>query len=102
MITVFGVFDPQAFVVLIISVLGLVPVVLYSREISRWFVLPYVFLFAAAFTTNFENAFLPDLLNFTEHLVGNLGAGIGFALAAYMYRKQSISGEDGLEAETEA
>ena len=94
MTTVFGVFGPQAFVVLIVAVIGVIPVMLYYERTPRWFLVPYGFLFVAAFATNFENAFLPNLLNFTEHLVGNMGAGIAFALAAYMYRQQSITAED--------
>lgn len=95
MAEIFGVFGPQAFVVLVVALIGLVPVALYFEKTSRWFILPYVFLFVAAFATNFENLLLPDLLNLTEHFVGNLGAGIAFALAAYMYRKQSITGPAG-------
>lgn len=90
---VFGVFGPQAFVVLIVAVIGLAPVVLYYSDTYRWFVYAYGFLFAAAFATNFENLFLPDLLNYTEHIVGNMGAGLAFAVAAYMYRKDEIVNE---------
>lgn len=97
MAQVFGAFGAQAFVVLIVAVIGLVPVALYFTKTPKWFLIPYAFLFVAAFATNFENVFLPDLLNFTEHLVGNMGAGLAFLAAAYMYRKQSITadGEQG-------
>lgn len=94
MTTVFGGIGAQTFVVLIIAVIGLVPVALYYRKTPTVFVVPYVFLFVAAFATNFENLFLPDVLNFTEHLVGNLGAGLSFAAGAYVYRQRSITGTD--------
>lgn len=95
MADVFGVFGPQAFVVLIVALIGLGPVVLYYSDTYRWFVFAYGFLLVAAFATNFENVFLPDLLNYTEHIVGNMGAGIAFAVAAYLYRKHHIIGEVG-------
>ncbi|MGM0606615.1 MAG: hypothetical protein ACQETB_13215 [Halobacteriota archaeon] len=94
MTAIFGVFGPQAFVVLIVAVIGLIPVALYRNRTPRLFLAPFVFLFVAAFATNFENAFLPDVLNFTEHLVGNMGAGIAFAVAAYVYRRNSITAND--------
>ena len=82
MAEVLGVFDAQAFVVLVVAVIGLVPVLLYRKATPTVLVVPYAFLTVAAFATNFENVILPDVLNFTEHLVGNLGAGVGFAVAA--------------------
>jgi len=93
--TVFGTFGAQTLVVLIVALVGLVPVVLYRQETPRWFVVAYGFLFVAAFATNFENLFLPTVLNLTEHFVGNLGAGVAFAVAAYVYRQDHIDGTDG-------
>ncbi|WP_251329028.1 hypothetical protein [Haloplanus pelagicus] len=83
-------FGAQSLVVLIIAVVGLVPVGLYYRKIPPWFVVAYGFLFVAAFATNFENVFLPTAMNLIEHFVGNLGAGIAFAVAAYAYRQKRI------------
>lgn len=88
---IFGVFGAQTIVVLIVAIIGLIPIGLYHEKVSRWFLVAFAFLFSAAFATNFENLFLPELLNFSEHLVGNMGAGIAFAVAAYMYRRQSIN-----------
>lgn len=98
---IFGVFGPQAFVVLIVAAIGLVPLALYYQKVPRWFLYAYGLLCVAAFATNFENVLLPDLLNFTEHLVGNMGAGIAFAVAAYMYREQSITADDDTQADAE-
>lgn len=94
MTEIFGVFGAQTFVVLIVAAIGLLPVALYAKKTSGWFVLAYLFLCFGAFATNFENAFLPGWMNFAEHLVGNMGAGIAFALAAYMYRQKSITTEE--------
>lgn len=94
MTQIFGVFGAQAFVVLVVAVIGLVPVVLYRHKTPRWFLVPYAFLFVAAFATNFENLLLPNALNFTEHLVGNMAAGLAFAAAAYVHRRRSILGDD--------
>jgi hypothetical protein len=91
---VFGTFGAQTLVVLIIALVGLVPVVLYRQETPRWFIVAYGFLFVAAFATNFENLFLPTVLNLTEHFVGNLGAGVAFAVAAYVYRRDRINDAD--------
>lgn len=93
MAEVFGVFGAQAFVVLVVAVLGLVPVVLYFEKTPRLFLIPFAFLFVGAFTTNFENVLLPDVLNLVEHTVGNLGAGLAMAAAAYLYRKRTITAE---------
>lgn len=98
MAEVFGTFGAQSFVILIIAVIGLVPVFLYRSETPTWFMVAYGFLFVAAFATNFEDLLLPDLLNLTEHYVGNLGAGVAFAVAAYTYRKRHISSAEEAEA----
>jgi VanZ family protein len=98
---IFGVFGAQSLIILIVAVIGLVPVVLYYEKTPTWFVAAYGFLFVAAFATNFENALLPNVLNLTEHFVGNLGAGLAFAGAAYTYRKREIEG-DGPATGTEA
>jgi hypothetical protein len=98
---VFGVFGAASLVILVVAVVGLIPVVLYRKTTANWFLYAYGFLFVAAFATNFENLLLPDLLNYTEHFVGNLGAGIAFAVAAYVYRKNRIvtDGETGADPE---
>jgi hypothetical protein len=98
---VFSVFGAATFVILVVAIIGLVPVVLYRETTANWFLYAYGFLVVAAFATNFENVLLPDLLNYTEHFVGNLGAGIAFAVAAYMYRKNQIvsDGETGADPE---
>ncbi|WP_281195545.1 hypothetical protein [Halorubrum sp. F4] len=98
MATVFGAIGAQTFVVLVIAAIGVVPVVLYRRETPTVFLVPYAFLAVAAFATNVENLVLPELLNLTEHYVGNLGAGLSFAAAAYLYRRRTIAA-DGDDAE---
>lgn len=98
MSTIIDTFGAQSTVVLVVALVGLIPVILYRQETPRWFVLAYGFLFVAAFATNFESVLLPTALNLTEHFVGNLGAGIAFAVAAYTYRRQNID-TDGTERE---
>lgn len=90
MTTVLGSIGAQTFVVLMIAVIGVVPVVLYRHETPTMFLVPYAFLAVAAFATNVENLVLPDALNLVEHFVGNLGAGLSFAAAAYLYRRQAV------------
>lgn len=82
-----GVFDPQELVVLLVALGGLVPVILYYQETSRWFVIAYGFLLVGAITTNVERVLWPDVVNLVEHLVGNMGAGVAFAVAAYKQHK---------------
>jgi len=93
MTEIFGVFGPATFVILIVAIVGLVPVVIYRNRTDNWFLVAYGFLFVAAVATNFENLLLGNLLNLTEHFIGNLGAGLAFAVAAYVYRKNRIKGD---------
>lgn len=97
-----GALDPQSLVILAVAVVGVVPVVMYYERTSKWFVYAYGFLFVAAFCTNFEYVVLPDLLNYTEHVVGNMGAGLAFAAAAYLYRRRTILPDDDATTRVEA
>lgn len=101
MADIFGM-DPQSLVILIVAVVGLVPVVMYYEETPKWFVIAYGFLFFAAFATNFEDVILPEVLGFLEHFIGNLGAGIAFAVAAYLYRRDVIEADSDEEVAPEA
>ena len=98
MADVFGLFDPQALVVLMVALIGAVPVALYYEKTDKWFVAAYGFLLFAAVVTNLENVLLGDVLNFLEHSVGNLGAGVAFAVAAYRYRIRRVAGQADPEA----
>ncbi|KDE58445.2 hypothetical protein EL22_04730 [Halostagnicola sp. A56] len=93
MTNVLGVSDPQTFIVLVIALIGVIPVIIYRNQTSQWFVLCYCCLFIGAIATNFENVVFGTLLNFVEHIFGNMGAGIAFAVAAYLYRQHSIDTE---------
>lgn len=86
--------NPQELVVLIVAVGGLVPLAMYYHKTSRWFVLAYGFLLVGAITTNVENLLWHDTFNFIEHAIGNMGAGIAFAIGAYVHR-QKITGSSG-------
>lgn len=95
MADVFGIFDPQALVVLVVALIGVIPAVLYRNKVDDWFLYTYGFLFVAALATNLEYLLLPEMLNVMEHVVGNMGAGIAFAASAYLYRQRNIVGETG-------
>jgi 4-amino-4-deoxy-L-arabinose transferase-like glycosyltransferase len=101
MATVFGVFEAASFVILVVAVIGVVPVALYHKKTPTWFITAYACFFIAAFATNFENVLLGDLLNGVEHVFGNLGAGISLAVAAYLYRKNNIKGDDETSVDAE-
>lgn len=101
MANVFGGIGAQTAVVLIVAVVAAVPVILYYEQTYKWFAVGYACLFVAAFATTFESLVLPTVLNVTEHTVGNLGAAVAFAVAAYTYRQQNILGAgDGDRDET--
>lgn len=103
MATVFGFFGAASFVILVVAVLGIIPVALYHQRTPKWFIIAYGCLFIAAFATNFEDVFLPEILNAIEHVIGNLGAGVALAVAAYLYRENRIKGDESgsVDAEVE-
>jgi hypothetical protein len=86
--------EPQSAVLPVIALIGLIPVVLHYRSQSKLFVVGYCFLIVATLATNLENLFLGNVLNATEHIVGLMGSGLAFLLAAYVRRKQVVGDED--------
>ncbi|MFB6151281.1 MAG: hypothetical protein ABEJ40_05690 [Haloarculaceae archaeon] len=84
--------DPHKVVLPIIALIGLVPVVLHYRAESRWFVVGYLLLVVATLATNLESLFLGGILNYVEHVVGLLGAGIAFLAAGYVRRRRVVGG----------
>ena len=97
--------EPSEIVLPIVALIGLVPVVIQYRKESKWFAVGYAFLIVATLSTNLEALFLGDVLNFVEHSLGLMGAGIAFLAAGYLRRKE-VLGEDasllGTDAEAEA
>ena len=83
--------DPQELVVLLVALGGLIPLFAYRRRLSRWLSLPYGFLLVGALATNLENLRWHETLNFIEHSVGNMGAGLAFLLLAIVYRRRIIA-----------
>lgn len=77
--------DPSELVVLLVGLGGLIPVALYARDLPRWVIVAYGFLLLGAITTNVEHLLWHDAVNAVEHGVGNLGAGIAFAVIAYRH-----------------
>lgn len=80
--------NPPELVVLLIGIAGLVPLVVYRSGLEWWVVVPYTFLLTGAILTNVEHLILPTVLNFLEHSIGNLGAGVTMAIAAYVGRNR--------------
>lgn len=78
--------QPQEVVILIVATGGLIPILMYHRWATHWVLIAYGFLLIGAIATNIENLFWHDQINRIEHFVGNLGAGVAFAMVAYAYR----------------
>lgn len=89
-----SVFTPQELVVLLVAVGGVVPVVVYRRKVSTWVLLPYAFLFLGAVLTNAEHILWHEQLNYVEHSVGNMGAGLAMLVAAYLGRRRLGAPDD--------
>ncbi|WP_380676265.1 hypothetical protein [Salinigranum sp. GCM10025319] len=80
--------NPPELVVLLVGLGGLIPVALYARDLPRWVIAAYGFLLFGAIATNVEHVLWYDAVNAVEHGVGNLGAGIAFALIAYRHGRR--------------
>lgn len=87
-----GPFSVLELTALIVSLVGLVPVLSQYRSGTRLFTAGYLLLVAGMVATNVEAVVLPVVLNFTEHVVGIGLAGVVFMVAAYQRRKQIGSG----------
>jgi acyl-CoA synthetase (AMP-forming)/AMP-acid ligase II len=85
---------PPELVVLLVAGGGLAIVALFSRRLSRWFALAYGCLLVGAVATNAEHLLMPRTLNLVEHAVGNMGAGLATAVAAYVYRQHNVVGPE--------
>jgi len=83
----------------IVALLGVVPVAIQYRDRSRWFALGYGLLVVATLATNLENLFLGTVLNYTEHVVGLMGSGLAFLVAAYVHRRRLQADGEGVDAE---
>ncbi|WP_134668449.1 hypothetical protein [Halorussus marinus] len=85
--------QPLEVVGLIVSVIGLVPVVLQYRDESKWFTVGYLLLVVGMVATNLEAIVLGTVLDLVEHGVGVGAAGIAFLWAAYLRRNEVIETE---------
>jgi len=83
--------DPYKLVLPVVALLGLVPIVLQYRHRAKWFAVGYVLLVVATLATNVENLMFGNLLNYTEHVVGLLGSGAAFFVAAYVRRQRILA-----------
>lgn len=89
--------NPQELVILLIAIAGLVPIIVAGRSVSTWLILAYGFLLLGAFATNLENLFWHDPINFLEHSVGNLGAGLAVAVFAWSHYRGELADPVGEE-----
>lgn len=86
-----GPFTVLELIGLIVSTVGLLPVLSQYKEDTKWFTAGYLLLVAGMIATNVEAVILPVVLNFTEHVVGIGLAGAAFLFAAYQRRRQIVS-----------
>lgn len=84
-----GPFGVLEFGALVVSLIGLLPVIALQKESTKWFTLGYALLVVGMFATNVENVILPVTLNFTEHVIGVGVAGVVMFVAAYNRTKSS-------------
>lgn len=88
--TEIGSFTVLELVGLVVSLVGLIPVLSQYKRKTKWFTAGYLLLVAGMVATNVEAVILPVTLNFTEHVVGIGLAGVGFLFAAYSRRKDVV------------
>jgi len=86
--------NPPELVILLVGLVGFILVAIYYKTLSNWLVIAYGFLLISAIMTNIENLFWYEVFNFIEHSVGNIGAGVTFAVAAYVHRQRIRSSAD--------
>ncbi|NEU58455.1 hypothetical protein [Halorussus sp. MSC15.2] len=86
--------QPLEVVGLVVSLVGLIPVVLQYRAESKWFTWGYILLVVGMVATNLENIVLAGFLDIVEHVVGVGAAGVVFLAAACLRRKQVIEAEE--------
>lgn len=88
-----GPFSVLELVGLLVSLIGLVPVLTQHRKSTKWFTAGYGLLVVGMIATNVENVLLSVVLNFVEHGVGIGLAGVVLFVAAYK-RRQTLTGAE--------
>jgi hypothetical protein len=78
--------EPDEVIVLLIILAGYIPVIVsYTRSKgTRWLFLGYTALLVGAAATVIEGRIYPATLNYIEHIVGVMGAGILFLVCTYL------------------
>jgi len=92
-----GPFGVLEIVGLVVSLLGLLPVLSQHRDETKWFTAGYLLLVFGMFSTTAEDVILPVVLNFGEHFVGIGVAGLVFMYAAYRRRQEITLKSGGVE-----
>ncbi len=75
---------PEELVALLVAIGGIIPIIVYRHRLSRWLLIPYGFLLLGVILTNVEHLLWESHLNYLEHGIANLGAGIGLVVFAYI------------------
>ncbi|AEH35327.1 hypothetical protein [Halopiger xanaduensis] len=81
--------EPGELILLIVSVVGLAPILLRYTSEAKWFAVGYGCIVAGLIATNAEGIALGGVFNGIEHSVGIMGSGIAFAYAVY-HRRQAL------------
>ncbi|WP_396611612.1 hypothetical protein ACH9L7_15645 [Haloferax sp. S1W] len=76
---------------LVVSLVGLVPVVTQYKDETKLFTAGYVLLVVGMLATNLEVFVLEPVLNLVEHGLGIGLAGVTFLAAAYVRRQEVIT-----------
>ncbi|RKD95005.1 hypothetical protein [Halopiger aswanensis] len=93
--------EPGEFILLIVSIVGLAPILLRYTSEAKWFAVGYGCIVVGLIATNAEGIALGGVFNGIEHSVGIMGAGITFAYAVYDRRQTLVAAADDAAAESE-
>jgi len=92
-----GPFSVLELVGVVVSLIGLLPVISQYKEETKWFTAGYLLLVVGMISTNLEAVVLPVTLNIGEHVVGIGLAGVVFMYAAYQRRQEITQQTGGVE-----
>ncbi|RYJ14765.1 hypothetical protein ELS19_12925 [Halogeometricum borinquense] len=87
-----GSLSPLEVTGLVVSLIGLVPVLTQYRDETKLFTAGYVLLVVGMVATNLETFALEPVLNIVEHAIGIGAAGVVFLAAAYVRRESVVKG----------
>ena len=89
----FKIVEINEVIVLLIILFGYIPIIMayIKNKETKWLFIAYTALLIGAIATIAEVFIYPKALNYIEHAIGVMGAGIFFLVCAYMnYKKISL------------